>query len=279
VNLYISNFKAMKKFIRDIVTFVTLFLVLFHIYPEISYYTEYYKKNVAGTEIYEAITKSLEKHKQKKLVLGDSVGKQILDQEIDSMQYISLCTNQAISLAGQYILLKNYITSGNSIENVILIMHPLSFRNNLNQNFTFNYFIKPFYTTENSKYLENYAITQIKKIPFYYLANYHPIKISLWSPPIYKTEETSTGFSTISKLYLSKIIQLCESKGIKLSILSPPINEEFKNEISHIQQEIILANPTYLKPYIASINYYSKKYYLPDNIHLQNFHFYKKLII
>ncbi|MHA8065588.1 hypothetical protein V7S76_02785 [Aquirufa sp. ROCK2-A2] len=267
----------MKKFLRDIATFVSLFLVLFHIYPEISFYTEYYKKNVAGTEIYEAITQSLSKHKQKKLVIGDSVGKQILDEEIDSSKYISLCTNQAISMAGQFILLNNYISNGNNIDEVILIMHPLSFRNNLNQNFTYNYFIKPFYTEENKKYLDSYTVNQIKQIPFFYLANYHPIKVSLWSPD-YPTEKTTIGISTISKIYLSKIIQLCESKGIKLSILSPPINEDLRKEIGQIQQEILLANPTYLKPYIAGIHYYSKKYYLPDNIHLQKFDFYKKLI-
>ena len=172
----------MKHLARDIFKFLVIFLILFHLYPEYKYWTNKYKEEVNGGEVYQAIEKSKKRGKKKKLILGDSVTKQFSESDIDTNIYLNLASNQAISLVGQFCLLTNYIQTKNEIDTLYLIYHPLSFSNNLDNSFTFHYFEKPFYGNEYLPLFTEEVKTQIAKIPFHYLAKYHPVLTSNWSP-------------------------------------------------------------------------------------------------
>jgi hypothetical protein len=107
--------------------------------------------------------------------------------------------------------------------------------------------------------------TQIEKIPFHYLAKYHPVLTSNWSPNYSSEEQNKPFISNISRIYLEKIEILCRLNNIHLIILSPPINQKFKNEFS----EIVKSNTNLrLKSYFEQLNYYPESYFLPDHIHL-----------
>ena len=255
----------MKNLARDIFRFLVIFMILFHIYPEYNYWTNKYQEEVNGGEVYQAINASKKKGKRKKLILGDSVAKQFSESDIDTGVYLNLASNQAISLVGQYCLLSNYIHTKNKIDTLYLIYHPLSFSNNLDNSFTFHYFEKPFYGEEYMKLFTEEVKTQIEKIPFHYLAKYHPVLTSNWSPNYSSEEQNKPFISNISRIYLEKIEILCRLNNIHLIILSPPINQKFKNEFS----EIIKSNTNLrLKSYFEQLNYYPESYFLPDHIHL-----------
>jgi len=255
----------MKNLARDIFRFLVIFMILFHIYPEYNYWTNKYEEEVNGGEVYQAINASKKKGKRKKLILGDSVAKQFSESDIDTGIYLNLASNQAISLVGQYCLLSNYILTKNKIDTLYLIYHPLSFSNNLDNSFTFHYFEKPFYGEEYMKLFTEEVKTQIEKIPFHYLAKYHPVLTSNWSPNYSSEEQNKPFISNISRIYLEKIEILCRLNNIHLIILSPPINQKFKNEFS----EIVKSNTNLrLKSYFEQLNYYPESYFLPDHIHL-----------
>ena len=255
----------MKNLARDIFRFLVIFMILFHIYPEYNYWTNKYEEEVNGGEVYQAINASKKKGKRKKLILGDSVAKQFSESDIDTGVYLNLASNQAISLVGQYCLLSNYIHTKNKIDTLYLIYHPLSFSNNLDNSFTFHYFEKPFYGEEYMKLFTEEVKTQIEKIPFHYLAKYHPVLTSNWSPNYSSEEQNKPFISNISRIYLEKIEILCRVNNIHLIILSPPINQKFKNEFS----EIVKSNTNLrLKSYFEQLNYYPESYFLPDHIHL-----------
>jgi len=255
----------MKNLARDIFRFLVIFMILFHIYPEYNYWTNKYQEEVNGGEVYQAINASKKKGKRKKLILGDSVAKQFSESDIDTGIYLNLASNQAISLVGQYCLLSNYIHTKNKIDTLYLIYHPLSFSNNLDNSFTFHYFEKPFYGEEYMKLFTEEVKTQIEKIPFHYLAKYHPVLTSNWSPNYSSEEQNKPFISNISRIYLEKIEILCRLNNIHLIILSPPINQKFKNEFS----EIVKSNTNLrLKSYFEQLNYYTESYFLPDHIHL-----------
>jgi hypothetical protein len=255
----------MKNLARDVFTFLGIFLILFHLYPEYKYWTNQYKEEVNGGEVYQAIEKSKKRGKKKKLILGDSVTKQFSESDIDTTIYLNLASNQAISLVGQFCLLSNYMQTKNEIDTLYLIYHPLSFSNNLDNSFTFHYFEKPFYIEEYRNLFTQEVKTQIEKIPFYYLAHYHPVLTSNWSPT-FSTEENKKPFiSAISKIYLEKIVSLCQSKNIHLFIVSPPVNQKFKNEFLAIKKS---NENLYLKSYFENLKFYSESNFFPDHIHL-----------
>ena len=255
----------MKQLARDIFKFLVMFLILFHLYPEYKYWTNRYKEEVNGGEVYQAIEKSKKKGKKKKLILGDSVTKQFSESDIDTNIYLNLASNQAISLVGQFCLLTNYVQTKNEIDTLYLIYHPLSFSNNLDNSFTFHYFEKPFYGNEYMPLFTEEVKTQIEKIPFHYLAKYHPVLTSNWSPSFSNDEKNKSFISNISRIYLEKIILLCQAKNIRLLIVSPPINQKFKNEFLAIKKP---TNNLHLQSYFENLKYYPESYFFPDHIHL-----------
>jgi len=255
----------MKHLARDFFKFLLIFLILFHLYPEFKYWTNEYKEEVNGGEVYQAIEKSKKKGKKKKLILGDSVTKQFSESDIDTTIYLNLASNQAISLVGQFCLLSNYVQAKNKIDTLYLIYHPLSFSNGLDNTFTFHYFEKPFYVDEYRDLFTQEVNTQIEKIPFYYLAQYHPVLTSNWSPTFSNDENNKPFISVISKIYLEKIDSLCQARNIKLFIISPPVNQKFKNEFLASKKS---NENLYLKSYFKNLKYYPESYFFPDRIHL-----------
>jgi hypothetical protein len=255
----------MKLLAGDLFKFLVIFMILFHLYPEYKYWTNIYQKEVNGGEVYQVINKSKKKGKKKKLILGDSVAKQFSESDIDSNLYLNLASNQAISLVGQYCLLSNYIHTKNEIDTLYLIYHPLSFSNNLDNSFTFHYFEKPFYGDEYVNLFTEEVKTQIEKIPFHYLAKYHPVLTSNWSPTFSNEEKNKPFISTISKIYLEKIETLCRVKNIHLFIVSPPINQKFKNHFSEINKS---NKNLHLTSYFENLKFYPESYFFPDRIHL-----------
>ena len=118
----------MKKFIsRSAIFILTASLIpigfLYYLYI-----TKKYESFVNGFETYVSIRKSKQKSKKKKLLLGDSVAKQLAMYNDDNSKVNSLACNQAISMVGHFLLLKNYLAADNKIDTVILLVNPISFK-------------------------------------------------------------------------------------------------------------------------------------------------------
>ncbi len=258
----------MKKFLIQLAFFVPLIVISFYITPLFLILSDQYKSTVAGRETYVSIKRSKTKHKTKKLLLGDSVAKQLFPDPNDTIN--SLACNHAISLAGQYFLLNNYIKTGNKPDTVYLLFSNLSFLNNLHQIYTYHYFLKPFYHAEYDSEFTPTVYEQIHKIPYHQFCREPYILTSNWAPLFTSTDSVDyTLLSPISIQYLNKIKALAHQEKFKLIILPIPMSIKSKPSVEKINRQEITDNnfEEEFKHYFQNIVYLDESCF-SDEIHL-----------
>ncbi len=267
----------MKKFIAKSVIFIVIALIVPIIALWYLYVTKKYESFVNGAEVYTSIKISNQKSKKKKLLLGDSVAKQLVMFNKDNTKITSLACNQAISMVGHYLLFKNYLEANNKIDTVIILINPIvSFKNNLDQLFTFHYFLKPFYTPKYKSEFSETVNNQIEKIPYYQASQFPFVKATNWSPDFKPgSSKISSFLSPISKEYLLKIKQLAEQHHISLLIYPPPIRKSLQPTIDSIRSSN--ANIDGLEKEFNI--YFSKIIYLDDKYYVDQPHFKKKFLL
>ncbi|MFA5849794.1 MAG: hypothetical protein WC833_07915 [Bacteroidales bacterium] len=259
----------MRKFILSCIIFSLIGCSLIVIITSYLALTDRYKFTVAGSEIYRSIFKSKQKNKTKKIIIGDSVGNQLFPNTTNDDTINSLTCNQAVSMVGHFILLNNYLNAGNKVDTVVLIYSPSSFRNNLNQIYTFHYFLKPFYIDEYKPLFTKKVTEQIKKIPYSNFCRFSVVLTSNWAPNFISTDTIKYSFlSPISIEYITKIKDLSNKHNFKLIILPTPIRFNGKSDVEGIDKNEILNNG------LATVfeNYFENIIFLHDSCFLDGTH-------
>jgi len=193
-----------------------------------------------GFEVKHSIYKSKKHKKVKKLLLGDSVANQLYSNNDCNGEIYSLASTQAISVAGQYFLLNNFIESNKDDlpDEVIFLYSPFSLGYNFDK-FTYHYFLKPFFNKEYIKYFDKNLLARVEQIPQYKTAQFLLINCSNYSPRY-------------------KIIDICANNGISLKLVSTPIRKSRKNEFGNLLRNLQKGNKQseLLRQYISSVTYY-----------------------
>ena len=254
----------MNNFLRRCAFFLVLLAAILQVRPLYLLAGNSYQNTVKGGEIYRSLKKSQSKTHARILILGDSVGRQLFPTTQSNKALHSLACNQAIGMPGHYALLENFYKAGNRADTVLLFYHPLSFRNNLDQRYTFHYFIKPFFTAEYRRLWTDDVLDAVHKIPFYWLAHFPPVLTSEWAPPYSPNQPNGKAkkafLSPLSAAYLQKMIDSTESHGSRLVLIPPPISESRRSEIDSLDASI-LENDR-LAPLFST---YSDRFiYIPD---------------
>ncbi len=263
----------MKEYILKIVKYSLPLIILFYLKPIYLLLNNKYEKSVAGSEVYVSIKNSKQKSLKTKLILGDSGGYQLFPNTDDHGSVLSLACNQAIGMVGHYLLLVNFLNSCNEIDTLFLIFGPEGFNNNLDQVYSFHYFLKPFYKEEYKPYFSLQVYEQIKKIPFWYLCKEPYILTSNWAPNFNTGNNSNFIFlSPITEEYLKKIFLLGEENNIKIIIIAAPMNIERKNQLDSIYLEEVLHSDLneVLNTYFESILWLPDTCFLKDGVHLKN---------
>ena len=238
--------------------------------------TEKYKSQVAGSYIYKAIEKSKTKEPYRKLVIGDSVGRQLFPNSDEYANFNSLCTNQAVSMCGQYLLLNNYINAGNKIDTLYLLFNPTSFSNNLNQVYTFHYFLKPFNRAEYQSEFTSLVKEQIANIPYTFLVRQPYVLTSNWAPdyrPAVTSQPAKTGpvslLSPVSIEYLKKIKNLAGKHDFQVVVIPTPTSLKYKERVANCNKAQIDSNGLnqMFEQYFENIIYLDESLF-SDGIHL-----------
>lgn len=235
-------------------------------------YKDRYKETVAGNEIYYSIAKSKQKKKSKKILLGDSVGKQLFDNKTNNDSLNSLACNQSIAMVGHYLLLNNYLNAGNEIDTVYMLFSPFTFKNNLDQIYTYHYFLKPMYIDEYKPLFTETVNKQIEKIPYARFCRFPMILTSDWAPDFKsKDSVTYTLLSPISIEYLTKIKELSIQHHFKLIMLPPPASMSKKPLIEKMDQQEIVKNnlSDVFGNYFKNFVYYEDAKFF-DGTHVKN---------
>ena len=231
----------MKKFLINCLLFLVIFAIGLYSRSFYLLITEEYKKNVNGADTYNAIAKSKQKKKARKVLLGDSVGRQLFENTKYNDTINSFACNQAIGLAGHYLLLNNFLSAGNEVDTVYMIFRPSSFRNNLDEKYTFHYFLKPFYKDEYKSLFTRTVYDQIRKIPFHFLSQDPAVLTSNWSPDFAsKDQKGYTFLSPISAEYMTRIKELSISYNFELILLPSPVSDADRNDIASIDRNEII---------------------------------------
>jgi len=211
-------------------------------------------------------------NKTKKILLGDSVGNQLFPNTTNNDKINSLTCNQAISMVGHFILLNNYLSTGNKVDTVFLIYTPFSFQNNLNQVYTYHYFLKPFYIDEYKPLFTKTVNEQIQKIPYANFCRFSNILTSNWAPNFISTDTIKYTFlSPISIEYLIKIKELSKKYNFKLIILPPPMALKKKPNVEKLDKDEIVNNKLNreFENYFKDIIYLDDNLFVSDRIHLK----------
>jgi len=272
---------------KSVIRFIIICLLFFS--PIALYYSlktfwllkdDKYKLSIHGSEVYHAIDKSKKKTTYKKLILGDSTAKQFYDsEEKDTADFYALCCSQAIGIIGQYFLLNNYLNAGNRPDTVYLVYNPLSFADNLDQVYTYHYFLKPFYRSEYKPLFTQCARYQIHKIPKYWACQFPYILTSGWAPLIEQEQRGYSFISPVSREYLQKIDSLSYHYHFVFKILPSLTAEHWKSRIKSFnhQEFADYRFKDKLSAYLNQITYLPDSCFI-DSVHLKSPELYRQAI-
>ena len=262
----------MKKITKFIIVCILFTLPIVFFYSAKTFWLlidDKYKSTVYGNEVYKALEKSKKKTKYRKLILGDSTANQFYNcKKEDPNGAYSLSCTQAIGMVGQFILLNNYLNAGNRPDSVYLVYTPFSFWDNLDQVYTYHYFLKPFYYDEYKPLMTKTVIEQIRRIPKYWACHIPYIQTTGWAPDIKLQERHYSFLSPISTEYLTKIDSLSIEYKFDLEIIPTYVANHWRDSINHFNRKefesTVFGNK--LTQYLEQI------YYLPDSCFIDEVH-------
>lgn len=260
------------KFIVTVIVFVLLVGVSLGGYFAVQYVRGKNSPSSFGPELYYALDLAEEKTEYTKVIIGDSVARLIFSpdyqDETDTTCY--LATNQAITVLGNYILLGRYLENNPQTEEVYYIVRPQSLANPLWFNFSFQYFIVPFYNDTYKKYIDDdtkkyiedrfgklYATNDIVKSFIESNAYYMDVYLNnVLEQQLEVRDEKHISDLTIK--YLPKIKELCDSYGVKLKVMAAPLPDTDDNhDWTEFEQQIVENGlEKLLGDYIDGIDYY-----------------------
>ena len=217
--------------------------------------------------------------------LGDSVCNQIWPQKDTNEKICYLGCNQAISTAGTYLLLKNYLEHNPQTKEAYYMLVPDDLENDLNLDFTYQYFVIPFFEGDNINLLAQETIDMLyykfgqlflenKIIKEILLNNNLFMKLYL-SHVQSKPEKTYRHrLSRTTIIYLNKIRELCKEHDVKFLVRPLPMADtEKKHGWEYLQQDI---NDNGFNDLFG--NFMQKIHYYPEDWFGDGVHFKKGIL-
>lgn len=191
----------------------------------------------------------------KTVLLGDSVCRQFYEAN-KTEELFCLCENQSYEVAGNYILLNMLLKNGANFKELVLMVNPETLTYALNQDYTYNYFVKPFrkklnYLSENEQEYIKKAFPESDVLK-YKFSNYK-IEDSLKTRG--RNSQDSLEFSKINLKYIEKIKLLCKQNNIAFRMRCPPLPNSSK---SYIERFTTRTKKTF-GTYFESVLYYDVK--------------------
>ena len=274
----------MKRFLGKIFGIISCIIVLFMVINFVYYKTDDISGLVAF-EVYDAINKTRETTEYTTVVLGDSVARQFFhpDYQKEDRDICFLATNQAITPAGNYILLEEYLKSNPQTEKVYYVVRPESLTAGINFHYSYSYFVTPFFNDKFKGYLEVETISGIEKIfgklwttteyAKWLLAKY-PKMLEMYHDICNSLNDVRAisdewRFPDMSMTYLAKMKKICDEKNMELYILAVPLPEGYEFDFKELER--IMENSGLKKEYrmlYESIFYIEAEEFV-DEIHLE----------
>lgn len=219
-------------------------------------------------KVTQAIIKSRQEKKTKKLIIGDSVGDQLYGSYNDTT-IVGMTATVALTTVGQYCLLANYFKNNEETlpEKVVLLYNPLSLNNTLSGGLFYSTFAKNMFNSEFKSYLNNETIQLINSWPYAWLLNQKWFRLCPFSPNPESDMPQGEWISPVQYNYIMKMNQICTDNGIEFVALAPPLKESLREGLL----ETVLSDKHSSEPIFQ--NYINSISYLPDSLFKDMFHF------
>lgn len=281
-------------------SFIAFTLVLF-ICLELAFQLINFSRTEVDYVVKEKLSKEVKENTYETLVLGDSLGRNALSTIKIHNSILDLTTNNAISLAGQYFIIKRYLQNNPRPKNIFLFTISEHLYENLDTEHTYLYF-KTVFTNEDEISeikalrpgfyddgfsIDSYTESRLKLLKF--LTHFHPkprivpSNISLdWMESnsdndfmneiirrkINIKEQQILTINEIPEIYLEKINSLCKDNNIEFTLVLEPmpktVNEIFNN--SKVFNYIETLDIRYIN--INDYYTFSNNFFKTDGIHI-----------
>lgn len=258
------------------------FSVFFGKITDSSEYSRY--NGTTGTvEIIPCINRMWETDQYTKLILGDSVCRQIYNsfQELNE-EYCIMGTNRAVTLSGQYLLAKEFVEHRQHVTDIYLIVTLDSFDAYYDKDHGYQYAIMPFVATNTFGNLDDETIKVAEKSYGKLFLNKEVVDLIDYSEVNRKiylnmvkeyapiADELEGHISEHTIRYIKKMNQLCEENGITFHLLPTPIKDnEYKREqmIRQIEEFKEAGILNLVQEYYDCVEFYPEEQFR-DELHL-----------
>lgn len=172
------------------------------------------------------------------LILGDSVANQMFAGILDNDPNVKICPiNRAITLAGQYILIEEYLKGHPDATDVYIAVYSGTLASTVDSDLSYQYIAMPFIINGYSDGLDDLVMGKLTKMfgSFFlkpgvldYINNSGVNRTIYFNAvsslnKIRYPEEEYPAVSDISIDYLQKIYSLCKEHGAEVHLISTPL--------------------------------------------------------
>lgn len=270
----------MKKFYLNVALFTAVMVSVLILFDYLSMVGEtrimianwtdssYYVKKGASNEIKPYITKVQEQDGTTKLIIGDSVCRQLFNNLQDyNDDFTIVGSNAAITMAGQYILAKEYLDNHPDATDIFLIVRPDSLRMTFSATLGYQYAVMPFIRTGTLQDLDEETIQIMESVYGKFLMEPAVVtaidrsavnqKLCFNMINKYASDYVLQNKYELADQYVYKIYEICQEREINFYLYPCPVPESEKEHNSSLKKDfeeslIYEINPMYLE----SVYYY-----------------------
>lgn len=222
-----------------------------------------------------------EENQKNQLVIGDSVGAQLFTDAL-SEDYCVAANNQAMTMAGQYILVKEYLDSHPCATDVYLAITASTFGVDLNTSWGYQYVVMPHIKAGTIALLDENTIHEMEKQYGAFFMKKQVVeliepsglnrKIYLNALKLIRGEDEKKILSPLFEQYFLKIQELCEEREIVFHLVACPLKDIDENyELLENLQEACFESEIwqYVKEYFSHVDFYDKELF-KDDMHFRD---------
>ena len=238
---------------------------------EITDSTEYIAQDRGPDEIKPYLERTHYPDGTTKLIIGDSVCRQLFSHLQSTNTHIAMLgSNAGLTVAGQYIIAKEYLEHHPDTTDVFLLMLPKSLVRTFDTNWGYLYVVMPFVETDTLKYLDQETIDCLGVVygkPFLNPAVVQFIDRSAINRKLYLNllKEHSDGYVPsnafeIADQYVYKIYEMCKEKNVAFHLYPCPVSEASADKVHALRSDFEKSKIREISPdYLDMVTYYPEE--------------------
>lgn len=201
-----------------------------------------------GNEMLPYFSRAAEQDGTTRLIIGDSICRQLFSGLSDSNPQTSiLATNAALMITGQYLLAEEYLQNHPDATDIYLIMHPLTLVRTFDTEWGYRYAAMTYVETDTLGLLDENTIGAMEQVYGAFFLRKEVVELIENSPVCRKLylsyinlnarDYVQSSYFEIADQYIRKLYERCEEEGVRLHLYSSPVAEYYREEMEELAGE------------------------------------------